>query len=533
MSRIWILLITAGLTTLGSLFLAQTNDASLLLRFLVTLCGAISVLLLRKLLAKKTPSDAFGSAAFATETEKQDLLKNDDYVVAPGSIVLGKSDAQQIIISPEQSRRHGIIVGGSGSGKSFSFFLPNAARLRGTSCVFSDPKSELFRFTSGFHRSLRFAPCEPDASEGFNWIPMCGQPRLAEVAARAIVESGKTAHTEQIWLDLEAAFLAALFSHTSTLKIPTPLTAYRLFTQQNQKTLLAQFAKSASSAAREQANIFEQTSERMRGSIVPAVAARLQFMRDPQIARFTSARLTAPDFAALRRQPIALYYCLNEKDIPRLRPLTSLFFTLLMEALNGEASDRNDTRKAVSVLFFLDEFGVIGTLPDFEATIALARGRGMGFWLGVQSLSQLESVYGRSAAQTILTNCSTKIALSGLDVETAEYFSRSLGQGTIARKIRSWQRRRFSLFASTMSDALQEQGRFLLTADEVRRLSDEQMLVVTGNRRAMLLSKTLYQVPASVTKTPTLGAAQTLHFQQQEAAPAKQTKRLPPLPDDL
>lgn len=530
MARISIFLITAGLTALGSLFLAQTPDASFSMRLLVALCGVASVWSLRKLLAKKTPSDAFGSAAFATDADKEDLLQKDDDSVAPGSVLLGKSESQQIILSPEQSRRHGIIVGGSGSGKSFSFFLPNAARLRGTSCVFSDPKSELFRFTSGFHKSLRFAPCEPDASEGFNWIPMCGQPRLAEVAARAIVESGKTAHTEQIWLDLEAAFLAALFSHTSTLKIPTPLTAYRLFTQQNQKTLLAQLAKSSSSAAREQANIFEQTSERMRGSIVPAVAARLQWMRDPQIARFTSARLTAPNFAALRRQPIALYYCLNEKDIPRLRSLTSLFFTLLMEAINGEATDK---RKTIPVLFFLDEFGVIGALPDFEATIALARGRGMGFWLGVQSLSQLESVYGRSAAQTILTNCSTKIALGGLDVETAEYFSRSLGQGTIARKMRSWQRKRFVLLASTMGDALQEQGRFLLTADEVRRLSDEQMLVVTGNRRAMLLSKTRYQALPKNAKARPLGAAQTLHFQEQEIALTKQTKGLPPLPDDL
>ena len=532
MWRVTLVFIAAGMSAGGVLHLAQTPASSFEVRLLVALCGAGTVLLVQTFFGRKARSDAFGSAAFATPGEVADLTRNRAAPVAAGSVLLGTQNQKPLVLPPTRARQHGIIVGPSGSGKSFSFFLPNAARLQGTSCVFSDPKSELFRYTSGFHHSLRFAPCEPDASECFNWIPLCQNPRLAEVAARAIVESGKTAHTEQIWLDLEAAFLSALFSHASTLSVPTPLTAYRLFTEQNQKTLLAQFAKSRSSAAREQANIFEQTSERVRGSIVPFVAARLQFLRDPQIARFTSATLIAPRFRSLRQTPTALYWCLHEKDIPRLRPLTSLFYTLLLEELNGETQESgNSTTKALPVLLFLDEFGVVGAIPDFEATIALARGRGMGFWLGVQSLSQLESVYGRSAAQTILTNCSTKMALSGLDVETADYFSRTLGQGTIARKMRSWQRRRFAWFASTTSDTLQEHGRLLLTADEVRRLSEREMLVITGNTKPMLVQKIRYDTPPRTAATRRLGKSQSASVTRKETLPPPSP--LPLFPEDL
>ena len=529
MWRVWIVTIAAGAIALGGLYLSQVPMVSPHVRLLVAACGAATALLAQKVFARKPRSDAFGSAAFSTTAETHDLQQKSVNSGEPGSILLGKQKEKFITLPPKRARQHGIIVGGSGAGKSFSFFLPNAARLQDTSCVFSDPKSELFRYTSGFHNSLRFAPGEPDASEGFNWIPLCGDPRLSEVAARAIVESGKTQNSEQVWLDLEAAFLSALFSHASTLPVPTPLTAYRLFTEQNQKTLLAQLAKSRSSVAREQANIFEQTSERMRGSIVPVVAARLQFMRDPQIARFTSATLTAPRFHSLRRIPTALYWCLHEKDIPRLRPLTSLFYTLLLDELNGDREVA--AADAVPVLLFLDEFGVIGTIPDFEATIALARGRGMGFWLGVQSLSQLESLYGRAAAQTILTNCATKVALGGLDVETAEYFSRTLGQGTIARKTRSWQRRRFAIFASTEGDALQEQGRSLFTADEVRRLSDLEMLVVNGNRRPMLLQKVWYVASPRTGRVKPLGAAQGT-LSSVRAALSKRPP-LPLLPENL
>src|SRR5262249_22065960 len=161
--------------------------------------------------------------------------------------------------------------------------------------------------------------------------------RLAELAARAIIESGNVYHTEQAWIDMEAAFLSALFSHASTLSLPTPLTAYRLFTGQSQTDLLEQLVASSSPMAREQALIFQQTTERLRGSIVPVVAARLQFLRDQAVARFTSASLEPPDFGPLREKPSALYWCLREQDIVRLRPLTSVFFSLLLEQLaNGE-----------------------------------------------------------------------------------------------------------------------------------------------------------------------------------------------------
>jgi len=42
-------------------------------------------------------------------------------------------------------------------------------------------------------------------------------------------------------------------------------------------------------------------------------------------ARFTSASLAPPDFGRLRALPEALYWCVQEQDMVRLRPLSSLF----------------------------------------------------------------------------------------------------------------------------------------------------------------------------------------------------------------
>jgi type IV secretion system protein VirD4 len=322
------------------------------------------------------------------------------------------------------------------------------------------------------------------------------------------MSSGNTSHTDQFFIDTESAFLAALFAHTSTLPESTPLTAYRLFTRQKPDELLKQLLESPSETAREQANIFMQTDPRYKGAIVPAIAARLQFMSDKGIQRFTSATLDAPDFGHLRREPCAIYWCLREQDIVRLRPLTSLFFTVLLEQLAGEQIPEGT--EGVPITMMLDEFANIGVIPDFETTISLARGRGVAIWLGIQSLSQLDKSYGHANAQTIITNCSTKIALHGLDVQTAKYVSEMLGESTVVANRSSY------TFSPTGLIGVGRHGtehrRSLMTPDEVMRLSETEAIIRTGNKYPMKLRKGYYDEKANTAPTSALGAAITADF---------------------
>lgn len=516
--------------------------------------GCLAVLLLGialRTLQRLPRSTAHGSAGWTTPRCEPDLVFPVGTPLPAGSLLLAETGRQRVALPLRQAQQHTVILGGSGTGKSRGYFLPNAALMIGSSLVCTDPKSELWRHTSGFHgEAWRFAPTEPEASTSFNWVPLCQDAAAAELCARAIVESGNTAHTEQAWLDMESAFLAALFAHAAVLSEPTPLTAYRLFTRQSQEELLEQLLASPSEAAREQAMVFLQTQERMRGSIVPVVAAKLQFLRDPRVQRFTSAELTPPELGALRHRPLALYWCLGEHDIVRLRPLTSLFFTLLLEQL---AAAVEEAESSVPVTLLLDEFANVGVIPHFETIITLARGRvrraprllaprpiitlargrGVGLVLGIQSLSQLEARYGRANAQTILANCSTKIALAGLDVESAEYISRTLGQGTHVSRRRAWHRRGFVPAPSGSTQSLTEHGRPLLTADEVRRIPADHAIVVTGNRRPLLLPKSTYGMLPRTATARSLGPAQSVSTSQSRQGLAIGEQEPPPLPADL
>ncbi len=513
-------------TSIAVHLLSTAADPALWMRGVTALLGLVTLFAVRRSRESRLGSNHYGSAGFAKTAEILDLFPKSK-VLPFGSIVLGRCGSEQVALPLPFTGQHGVIVGGSGTGKSYSFFLPNVAATSSLSCVVTDPKSELWKFTSGFHHSTRFAPNEPDASACFNWIPLCKDARIAELCARAVVEAGAVERQEPPWPDLEAAFLSALFAHASTLSVPTPLTAYKLFTRLEPQKLLDAFLMSPSSVAQEQAIIFQQTNERMRGSIIPVIASKLQCLRDPRVQRFCSASLAPPDFGRLRSVPEAVYWCVREQDMVRLRPLSSLFFSVLLEQL---AAEKEETGATLPVNVFLDEFANIGVIPHFETTISLARGRGVRLWLGIQSLSQLEARYGRPAAQTILTNCSTKMALSGLDVETAQYFSRSLGEKTQSSPRRTWQKRRFALFATGTSDTMQQHSRLLMTPDEIRRIGTDEVLVITGNRRPMRIEKTGYTAAPRTAQTTPLGEALSLEI---EFAPSASSKPPPSLPPPL
>ncbi|MDQ1638469.1 MAG: type secretion system protein VirD4 [Pyrinomonadaceae bacterium] len=418
----------------------------------------------------------------------------------------GRAEAQVKVCLPRsESVLHGIVFAPPGRGKSRGYSIPNCAWAKNTSIVTTDPKSEIFSLTSGYHeRVLKYAPTEVNGSEVLNWIPLCGDARMSELCARAIVESGNNEQTQQFWLDVETAFLSALFSHASTLEEPTPLTAYRLFTRQTPEDLLEQLFDSSSEAAREQAMVFAQTDPKIKGSIVPAVASKLQFLRDPNIARFTSASLKAPDFGELRRQPTAVYFCMREQDIARLRPLTSLFFSLMLEQIAGAEVPADS--QGVPITMILDEFVNIGTIPEFATTISLARGRDVAIWLLVQSYSQFEARYGKANAATIITNCGTKIALSGLDATTAARVSEMLGDMTVVDTRPSQSTPRGG-WRSSSTVGRTEHKRKLLTPDEVMRIDRDKAIVRIGNRHPMLLSKIYYNEPPKTTQVRGIGPA--------------------------
>ena len=444
--------------------------------------GVVAAVIVWWVRRKKTPpqSTVHGSAAWSPPGDDLKQALKPSQPLPPGAVFLApqsKANPNHYLAVPRPiALRHGIILGGSGTGKSRGYFLPTLAWSEGTSFIATDIKSELWDNTSGAHKTAyRFAPLDPDASVCFNFLALCKDPRIAELVADAIV-SNKESKGDPFWAESEAMVITALVSHVAHTATPTPAAAYDLFTLTDFDDLLDIFRQSPSVVARRQAVLFalskDGKSSTAREGIRTGVVRSLKWLEDPRIRRFTSASKTPPNFASLRSTPQALYWCMPELDMTRLRKLTSIFFTLVLEQLGRAEGD-------VPVTMMLDEFGNMGVIPDFPRIITLARGRGISFWLGLQELSQLDESYKREGRRTILGSCATKIILSGADLEIAEYVSRSLGTTTIMQSNTSVTKTKHGK-SSTTSPHLH--GRSLMTPDEVRQIDENTAIVIMSNR---------------------------------------------------
>ncbi len=104
--------------------------------------------------------------------------------------------------------------------------------------------------------------------------------------------------------------------------------------------------------------------------------------------------------------------------------LASLFYTQALHTLCGLADKSAGHRLKMPVRFYLDDFASNVVIADFDRIISVIRSRGIAASIIIQSLSQLESIYGHAKAMTILNNCDNVLCLgAGRDMETAKYIS--------------------------------------------------------------------------------------------------------------
>lgn len=123
--------------------------------------------------------------------------------------------------------------------------------------------------------------------------------------------------------------------------------------------------------------------------------------------------------------------------------------------------------------FILDEFGNIPAINDMDTKISIGLGQNILFDLIVQNLEQLTSKYGKEAAATIQSNCSTLIYILTYSTETAKTISTMVGKRTVNTVTNNGN------FGNIDSGSHHNQriGQELFSVDELMKFKDEEMLV--------------------------------------------------------
>lgn len=129
------------------------------------------------------------------------------------------------------------------------------------------------------------------------------------------------------------------------------------------------------------------------------------------------------DFKQLGREKTAVFLTISDTDRSMDR-LISLFYTqALQELISSADNDYPDCRLPIPVRFILDDFATNAYIPDFDNITSVIRSREIYVSIILQSITQLNALYGQAKATTIINNCDNCLYLGGQDITTANYMS--------------------------------------------------------------------------------------------------------------
>ena len=395
-----------------------------------------------------------------------------------------------------------LVVGGSGSGKSASYSIPNAYQMLG-SYVFTDPKGELYDKTAGYLKANGYDIkvlnlVNPENSDGYNPLMHIQSEIDVDVIANTIIKGqdsdGKG--SDPFWDNNAEMLLKSLIYYLlekrpkEEINLTSCAEMVRAVASSNGTNLLRELMSELplSHPARTNFQSVEVVagSEKTYSSILSTLQSKLGKFDSQEIANVTSTNTI--NFEDIANHKTAVYVISSDTHTA-YNFLLTIFFAQMIQQLYNYA-DMNGGRLKVPTYFILDEFANIGQIPDFDKKISTSRSRGISFSVILQNLYQLEAVYEKSY-ETIMGNCDTHVFLGSNSFKTVEYFSKQLGETTIARDTKSTNRdKNFSKQGYSTSDQIM--GRALMTPDELRRMDNDLCIIFEKGLKPIKANKYYY-----------------------------------------
>ena len=408
------------------------------------------------------------TARFARIYELRHLLQP---ILSPDGLLFGTTHHHFVTVRAQPTRRelgNMLVVGPTRSGKG----LLAVSQLLSWqhSVVVNDIKGELFLQTAGYRSTLGEVYVIDPTGVGHAYDPMKGkltEDELYSSASHLLFEADERERifTQRATDMLTQLFLAARiegiapFAYTRNL-IRNGLAAAAERLNQVDPLLAAQFLDVSFTDA--------NLSDRFLMSSWGTLKARMKPMLTETVVRSLTGSSFTAEMLMRSDRPVTVYFHWKEQDLLALSPLVRLLWGTLINELTT-TYDNSQGEGCKPVLLLVDEAGrtAIPSLSDHATTVV---GRGISFWIALQSLSQLESVYGKARSQTLKDNMEHQLYYPPADLVTAKYIEDSLGAHS------AYAHSTTSKEGTETSEGLSERPIPLLTAQEIRQLKDAEII---------------------------------------------------------
>ena len=441
-----------------------------------------------------------GAARFANTAEIRKAGLLDPKGGLDKTILVGKKNGRYLTYGGYQFV---ILAAPTRSGKGVGIVVPNCLNYS-DSLVVLDIKGENFDITSGFRakhgqKVYLFAPFdEAGVTHRYNpleYISDDPAQRLGDIDAigTALYSGGN--QNDKFWSENAKDLFRGLCLFVLERK-DLPKTFGEILRQASGKGkplkeyIFEELKKAQdtghpfSNACIDCLNRVLSNSENTLAGIVATFGTPLLIFQNPRVDLATSANDF--DLREVRRELMSVYFKMPPNKLKEGSVLVNLFFDQLLN-LNTRVLPSQDKTLKHQCLVLLDEMTSIGKVAMIAQAVSYMAGYNMRLLTIIQNKSQLEDVYGKAGALTLLSNHALMVmyAPSPTVQSDAQEYSEMLGYETVKSRSRT-----SSMQSSSTSTS--DQRRALMLPQEIRELGQTREIVSLENCKPILCDKIRY-----------------------------------------
>jgi type IV secretory pathway TraG/TraD family ATPase VirD4 len=319
-----------------------------------------------------------------------------------------------IRISEDLSRRHILIAGQTGSGKSTLIIQHLAAIQRAKRrALVNDFKGELVEH---FYRPDTDLILNPLDKRGIGWTLFNEVSSSLDLAAIASSLIPLAKGDDRFWSAAAQDVLRGVMAHCYQFGKRSNAALWQALTAPIKE--IAAMCK-ATETGRAGYSYIQDASSKQAASVIAVLISYVSWLEFA-----TDGTFSLREWAATPKDQ-TIFITSLEAVSNIMRPYLSLFADLAGKRLLALPENDNPQN---SIYLLFDELGNMQRLPSVKRLLTAGRSKGMVVEIGIQEFAGVASVYGRDDTRTIINNCGSKMVLNLGDPEAAELFSDLGGQ---------------------------------------------------------------------------------------------------------
>lgn len=385
-----------------------------------------------------------------------------------------------------------LLVGATGTGKTSIQIINSALRMTQSSMVINDPAGEVFDKTSGELArqgfklfKLNFGAGDSHQFNPLNYIK--SESDVNKICAILVRQVLGSTNSDPFWsLQAQTVLSASIrlvlrfkkkeyhtFRNVRHIlkvmaRIPKqtdkPTAADKLFLKEADPVLWADYL------------MIKSMEAKLRSSVMATALAATSLWQDPGVCQITDSN--SFDFANLSKEKTCIYINQKTADSRYYSSLIAMFFELLFK----EQMSRLKESYELDCFIILEEASSL-FIPLLPLALSNLRKFRCGVFHIWQSFESVVNAYGAENAEVIRTNSTTKVFLAGgASLKASEELERLLGRIEVKHNGK-------------------EVIRPLMLAEEIRAMSKEKAIVLSGNKQYLVPLVPYYKQPYMKLKT--------------------------------